>query len=115
MRATVRVGLYTGAKVYFVHEVQATHTHMHTRTYTRTRTHKGSSSLTCHDIANEYNTGTLKPMRDLCIIKPLKNSGFSHPQRMFMCAAGLPGSGRWRRTHSPRHMGECVHDASAGE
>lgn len=25
VRATVRVGLYTGAKVYFVHEVQAAH------------------------------------------------------------------------------------------
>ena len=32
VRATVRVGLYTGAKVYFVHEVQATHEHMHTHT-----------------------------------------------------------------------------------
>lgn len=35
---------------------------------------------------------------------------------MLMCAAaGLPGSCGWRRPHSPRHMGECVHDASAGE
>ena len=38
VRATVRVGLYTGAKVYFVHEVKAAHT-----------------SLTCHDISNKYS------------------------------------------------------------
>lgn len=32
VRATVRVGIYTGAKVYFVHEVQATRTNTRTET-----------------------------------------------------------------------------------
>lgn len=32
VRATVRVGIYTGAKVYFVHEVcTSKHTHTHIR------------------------------------------------------------------------------------
>lgn len=31
------------------------------------------------------------------------------------CAAGLPGSGGWRRPHSSGHMGERVHDAAAGQ
>lgn len=74
VRATVRVGLYTGAKVYFVHEVQA---------------------WACPDII-------------------LLREALSWRCR-FMCAAGLPGPGGWRGTHPPCHMGECVHDASAGE
>lgn len=70
VRATVRVGLYTGAKVYFVHEVQA---------------------WAYPDI--------ILPREALS----------------WRCAAGLPGPGGWRGTHPPRHMGERVHDASAGE
>lgn len=33
VRATVRVGLYTGAKVYFVHEVGTTFIHYHNKLY----------------------------------------------------------------------------------
>lgn len=54
-------------------------------------------------------------MGDLYDIKLLRESGFSRPHCVFVRAAGLPGSGRWRGPHPPRHMGERLHDASASE
>lgn len=72
VRATVRVGLYTGAKVYFVHEVPP---------------------ATCPDILLPSGSQSCR----------------------FTRAAGLPGPGGWRGAHSPGHMGERLHDASAGE
>ena len=54
-------------------------------------------------------------MRDLYIMKVIKEKSVFSQCTLMCAAAGLPGSGGWRRPHSPRHMGECVHDASAGE
>lgn len=61
VRATVRVGLYTGAKVYFVHEVKVPHTQV---------------PVQWHDIANHL--GILSNLRFIDNVKLLIESGFSH-------------------------------------
>lgn len=92
VRATVRVGLYTGAKVYFVHEVG---------------NHKSSVMLkydliyrTCRPFT-VYDKHMKTAMKTILVLS--------------MCASGLPGPGGWRRKYSDCDMGECFHDASAGE
>lgn len=100
VRATVRVGIYTGAKVYFVHEVLPSHTNTHTGMMLLINSVWGPSQ--------SNNTFFFKTKHSRDSVSP-------HLQLVFMCAPGLPGPGGWRRPHPPRHLGECVHDAAAGE
>lgn len=127
VRATVRVGIYTGAKVFFVHEVNYTILFLKFRfsKIKNTTNNANAFLMSCNYTIFPllffghllfWNNCTWQRRKYVRLYqKSLKFLPSNEPFSVCCLLTGLPGSSGWWRPYSSRYLGECVNDAAAGE